>query len=105
MLLPLYRVIELGYCREYYQSHDPSVISPGGDVDEMLCKQVPEVQQSVAKLYGMIESFHVLCGMLPLISFSFALRNGYILASALHPLLPSDNRTYRRAMLTCTKTF
>lgn len=61
MNLPLNRVIELGYCRDYYQEHNPSLIGPGGEVEEGLCK-VTEVQQNLAKLYGGINAFHVLCG-------------------------------------------
>ena len=51
--LPLNRIIELGFCRNYYLSHDPSVIAPDGDVSEDLCKISP-VQQKLAWLEGAI---------------------------------------------------
>jgi hypothetical protein len=61
MTLPLNRVIESRYCLEYYRAHDPSVIGPGGDVLEELCK-VDEVQRKLAWLQGSIETLHVFCG-------------------------------------------
>src|ERR1700759_2639664 len=61
MSLPLNRVIESRYCLDYYGGHDPSVILPGGDVPEELCK-VDEVQKKLAWLHGSIETLHVFCG-------------------------------------------
>ncbi|KAF2094187.1 MFS general substrate transporter [Rhizodiscina lignyota] len=63
MTLPLSRVIESRYCREYYREHDPSVISHDGTVPEELCK-LNSVQQQLAWLQGSIETLHVLCDIL-----------------------------------------
>jgi hypothetical protein len=48
---PTTRLLELGICREYYRAADPSVIGPGGDVPELLCK-VGEVQSRLAEVNG-----------------------------------------------------
>jgi hypothetical protein len=59
--LPLNRVIELRYCKEYYQQHDPSVIGPDGSILEELCK-INEVQKKLAWLGGVIETSIIVCG-------------------------------------------
>jgi len=59
--LPLNRVIELRYCKEYYQQHDPSVIGPDGSVPEKLCK-INEVQKKLAWLEGVIQTSMIVCG-------------------------------------------
>ena len=61
MNLPLNRVIELRYCQEYYSDHDPTVISPDGSIAEGLCK-IDGIQQRLAWMQGMIETFHIICG-------------------------------------------
>ena len=59
--LPLNRVIELRYCKEYYQQHDPSVIGSDGSVPEELCK-INEVQKKLAWLEGVIQTSMIVCG-------------------------------------------
>ena len=59
--LPLNRVIELRYCKEYYQQHDPSVIGPDGSVPEEFCK-IKEVQKKLAWLEGVIQTSMIVCG-------------------------------------------
>ncbi len=39
------RLIEMAVCRQYFEDHDPSAISPGRDIPEELCKS-EEVQRS-----------------------------------------------------------
>ncbi|KAI1099446.1 major facilitator superfamily transporter [Jackrogersella minutella] len=56
--LPLNRVIERRLCREYYGTHDPSVIDGDGDVDEKLCK-IDAVQQSLAWFIGIMETLWI----------------------------------------------
>jgi hypothetical protein len=63
MNLPLNRVIELRYCQQHYSRHDPSQIGPGGSIPERLCK-LDSIQQKLAWMQGMIETFHIVCGML-----------------------------------------
>ena len=47
LILPLNRIIELRYCRQYYSKHDPSVIGRDGSVPENLCK-INSVQEKLA---------------------------------------------------------
>jgi len=42
------RIYESAYCHEYYETHDPSLLLPGG-VDEIYCK-IPQVQRDVSLL-------------------------------------------------------
>jgi hypothetical protein len=58
---PTTRLLELGICREYYRTADPSVIGPGGDVAELLCK-VAEVQARLAEVNGYITMLAFLPG-------------------------------------------
>jgi hypothetical protein len=70
MSLPLNRVIELRYCQEYYQTHDPSVIDSHGNIPEKLCK-LDSIQQQLAWMQGALDILHALCGKcggLPLFS-------------------------------------
>lgn len=60
--LPLNRVIEARLCREYYESHDPSVIGPDDSIPEQLCK-IDDVQRKLAWLQGIMETTLVVCGM------------------------------------------
>ena len=48
---PMTRLIELGICREHYSVADPSVIEPGGNVPELLCK-IGEIQSRLAEVNG-----------------------------------------------------
>jgi len=59
--LPLNRIIEWRYCKEFYQQHDPSVIGPDGSIPEELCK-INEVQKKLAWLQGVIETSITICG-------------------------------------------
>ncbi|KAH7049382.1 hypothetical protein B0J12DRAFT_740865 [Macrophomina phaseolina] len=54
--LPLNRVVELRYCRTYYEENDPAALpSPGMEIPEEMCK-VKEVQQRLAWLQGVVET-------------------------------------------------
>ncbi|RYP10375.1 hypothetical protein DL764_000709 [Monosporascus ibericus] len=53
--LPLNRVVERRLCREYYDTHDPTAISPDGSIDEELCK-TDEIQQGLAWVLGAMET-------------------------------------------------
>ncbi|KAF2175188.1 major facilitator superfamily transporter [Zopfia rhizophila CBS 207.26] len=66
--LPLNRVIELRYCKEYYQQHEPSVVGPDGNVPEELCK-IDGVQKKLAWLEGVIETSLVVCDLVVTIPF------------------------------------
>ncbi|KAI1371964.1 major facilitator superfamily transporter [Hypoxylon crocopeplum] len=57
--LPLNRVIERRLCREYYGTHDPSVIDPDGNVDEKLCKKIGSIQQSLAWTIGIMDTLWI----------------------------------------------
>ena len=59
--LPLNRVVERRLCREYYGVHDPSVIGPGGNVSEELCK-VDEVQQGLGWIQGVMDTEWIVGG-------------------------------------------
>jgi hypothetical protein len=61
MSLPMNRVIEMRYCKEYYREHDPSKIDPVGRIPEHLCK-LDGIQQSLAWLQGAIETLHAVIG-------------------------------------------
>lgn len=62
MYLPLNRLIENRFCRDYYFEKDPSVIPSDGIVPEHLCKS-DTVQQRLASLFGTIESLHLFIGL------------------------------------------
>lgn len=59
--LPLNRVIEKRLCREYYRSHDPSIIHNGGAIDEKYCK-LDAIQQSLAWYVGIMETLWIVGG-------------------------------------------
>jgi hypothetical protein len=61
MHLPLNRVIELRYCQDYYNVHDPSLIDPNGNITEQLCK-LDSIQQQLAWLQGLLDILLALCG-------------------------------------------
>lgn len=50
---PRLRLFEAVICKRYYVEHDPSLIDPGGRVDERHCK-VDGVQDSLAELLGWV---------------------------------------------------
>jgi hypothetical protein len=58
---PMLRLIELSTCREYYAIHDPSIIGPGGFIEERLCKLDP-IQWKVAWLHTLSQLLHLCCG-------------------------------------------
>jgi hypothetical protein len=58
---PTTRLLELGICREHYRTADPSVIEPGGNVPELLCK-IGEVQARLAEVNGYITMIAFLPG-------------------------------------------
>lgn len=60
--LPLNRVVERRFCREYYSEHDPSVIDSDGNIDEKLCKKVDAVQQRLAWVMGTMETLWIVGG-------------------------------------------
>lgn len=59
--LPVNRVIERRLCREYYSTHDPTVIRPDGSVEEELCK-LDEIQQHLAWVLGAMETAWIVGG-------------------------------------------
>ncbi|KAF2671368.1 MFS general substrate transporter [Microthyrium microscopicum] len=63
MITPMSRLLELGVCRNFYAIHDPSVIQPGGDVLEQLCKIAP-VQSKLAEINGILGMLGALPGLL-----------------------------------------
>lgn len=60
--LPLNLVIERRICLEHYRQHDPSRISPGGTIDEGLCK-IDSVQQGLGWMQGTMDTIWVVGGM------------------------------------------
>ncbi|KAI0377186.1 major facilitator superfamily transporter [Hypomontagnella monticulosa] len=56
--LPLNRVIERRLCREYYATHDPSVIDDDGNIEEVLCKMSP-IPQRLAWIVGIMETLWI----------------------------------------------
>ncbi|KAJ0117284.1 hypothetical protein J7T55_003695 [Diaporthe amygdali] len=53
--LPLNRVVERRLCQEYYSYHDPSIIGPGGDIEETFCKADP-VQAGLGRIQGFMDT-------------------------------------------------
>ena len=58
--VPQVRLFERSICRRFYQGSD-SVVSPGKDVDESLCK-VAAIQDELATVAGWQLSFNALAG-------------------------------------------
>lgn len=50
---PRIRMLEMGLCREYYETRDPGVIGPDGSVPERLCK-LRDIQSPLARLRGFL---------------------------------------------------
>lgn len=61
--LPLNRVVERRLCQEYYSQHDPSVIGPGGNIDEKLCKADP-IQAGLGRIQGVMDTTWIVGGEL-----------------------------------------
>lgn len=61
MALPLNRLLELRYCLEYYQAHDPARIPSDGDIPESDCK-VEHVQQRLGWIMGAFDTTMQTCG-------------------------------------------
>lgn len=59
--LPVNRVIERRFCREYYSAHDPSVIDDHGNIDEEVCK-IDAVQRRLAWLMGIMDTLWIVGG-------------------------------------------
>jgi len=59
--LPVNRVIEARYCKQYYLSHDPAAIDPNGEVPEGLCK-IRAVQEPLVWLENAIFIALTVCG-------------------------------------------
>ncbi|KAK2606486.1 hypothetical protein N8I77_005229 [Diaporthe amygdali] len=60
---PRIQMLEMGLCREYYQTRDPGVIGPGGSVPERLCK-LRDIQSPLARLRGFLGLLEGLPGLL-----------------------------------------
>lgn len=56
-------MLEIGLCREYYQSRDPGVIGPGGIVPERFCK-LRDIQSPLSRLRGFLGLLEGLPGLL-----------------------------------------
>ncbi|VUC31593.1 unnamed protein product [Clonostachys rosea] len=76
--LPLNRVIERRLCRDYYSSTDPVKLQPDGSVDESLCK-IPEVQQSLGSIQGVMETTWIVGGKLK--DFTMTIPLGFVAQS------------------------
>lgn len=60
-IAPLTALLEQSLCRTWYRSHDPSLINPGGSVEEQCCKIEP-IQAELAVLRGWKLAFDALPG-------------------------------------------
>lgn len=60
---PRIRMLEMGLCREYYETRDPGVIGPDGSVPERLCK-LRDIQSPLARLRGFLGLLDGLPGLL-----------------------------------------
>lgn len=69
MSLPLDRILELRYCLEYYQVHDPTKIPSDGDIPESDCK-IEYVQQRLGWTMGTFDTTMQACGQ------SLSIRDG-----------------------------
>ncbi|KAL3468899.1 major facilitator superfamily domain-containing protein [Aspergillus californicus] len=58
------------YCSDYYRKHDPSVIDPGGQIPELLCK-VSEVQKKVAWLESALSVSLIVSDIVVTLPFSY----------------------------------
>lgn len=60
-IAPLTALLEQRLCRDYYRKHDPSLIAPGGFLEERLCK-LDSVQSELAIVRGWSLAFDALPG-------------------------------------------
>ncbi|KAI1080321.1 major facilitator superfamily transporter [Whalleya microplaca] len=68
--LPLNRLVERRICREYYSTHDPSVIDNNGNVEEELCK-IDVIQQGLAWIIGVMETLWIVGDFIMTIPLGF----------------------------------
>lgn len=61
--VPKLRMLELGLCRDYYATTDPSVIGRDGLVPEHLCK-VHKIQSALAKMRGILGMIEGIPGLI-----------------------------------------
>lgn len=61
LVAPLIKLFEQSLCISYYGAHDPSVLGPGGDVPEALCK-IQAVQAPLATIRGWKSMFDTIPG-------------------------------------------
>lgn len=59
--LPLNRILELRYCVQYYQTHDPSIIPTNGQIPESNCK-LKVIQQQLGWMMGALDTTVQACG-------------------------------------------
>jgi hypothetical protein len=59
---PYLLLYERSICYSYYSTHDPSLIIPGGKIDELLCKVVP-VQHELAVVRAWEGAFAAIPGL------------------------------------------
>lgn len=59
--LPLNRVVEKRLCQEYYSQNDPSVIGPGGNIEERLCK-ADAIQAGLGRIQGFMDTTWIVGG-------------------------------------------
>ncbi|KIW05834.1 hypothetical protein, variant [Verruconis gallopava] len=76
MYLPLNRLIEDRFCRDYYTKVNPGVIPVSGSVPEQLCK-VDVVQQQLASLFGAIESVHLFIDLVVVLPYGIISDRGH----------------------------
>jgi hypothetical protein len=60
---PRIRMLEIGVCREYYETTDPGVVWPGGAVPEHMCK-LKDVQSRLSRLRGFLGLLEGVPGLL-----------------------------------------
>lgn len=61
LALPLNRILELRYCLEYYQVHDPAKIPSHGEIPESDCK-LEDVQRKLGWMMGALDTTMQGCG-------------------------------------------
>lgn len=61
LIAPLIKLFEQSLCISYYDSHDSSAISPGGNIPEALCK-IQAVQAPLATIRGWKSMFDTVPG-------------------------------------------
>lgn len=56
------RMLEVGFCREYYAANNPELVRDGG-IPEHLCKQ-RQIQSSLAKMRGLLAMLDAIPGLI-----------------------------------------